>query len=1153
MKKKHESGGLGIFSPSILKLLVVMKMMIVLICCVGLLSSFGKSYSQNTKLSVELKNSSIENVLNYIESRTEYSFMYDNKKIDISREVNISVKNQPVESILDQIFENGVNYQMIGKHIIITPKESQSSTSTQQSSTVSGRVSDSLGDPLPGVTVAVKGTTNGTITDINGKYSISNIPANATLQFSFVGMKTQEVPVGSKTTINVEMTEESIGLDEVIAVGYGVQKKKLITGATIQVKGDELAKMNSTNPLQALQGKTPGVNISSTSGQPGSAMKVTIRGLGTIGNSQPLYIIDGVEGDITTLNASDIESLDVLKDAASAAIYGSQAANGVILITTKQGKKGHGQVSFDAYSGIQNVARKVPLLNAQGYKMIMDEQQVNSGLDPFNWAAKGGDLADTDWMGQMIKKDTKTQNYSLNINGGSNASTYAMSLNYTSQEGVVGGSAVSNYERYGFRMNTEHEVYKDLFVVGQHLNFNFIDNKGISDGNIWGNSLRGAFNTSPLAPVYSDNNIYDSPYNDTSTSKWNKADGNPYASMMTSHGLNKSQKLLGDIYAVLQPIKNLKIKSTFGVNYYSGNYRGFTPLYQFSIYSYNNDHESVSQNMSSGTTLTWTNTAGYDFNINDDHAFSALIGTETIRFDGVGMSGSNWNLVPQLDDFAHAYLDNTTGKAYIDTDGTTVVETRSVGGGPSVEYRRLSYFGRLGYNYKEKYMLNATLRADGSSKFAPGHHWGYFPSVSAGWTISSESFMASTSGWLDQLKLRASWGQVGNQNIPDFQYASLISTSTAVSGSNAAAFYDFGNAGVNTAGAYQGQLSNKDLRWEASEQTDIGFDSRYLKGRLAVNGDFYFKTTKDWLVQAPVPATAGAKAPWINGGSVKNTGVELSVNWNDNIGEFKYFFGVNGAYNKNSVGLIPTADGIIHGQTNMLYANSEEFYRTENGHAIGYFWGYQTDGLFQNDADIAAWKASGKGILQSAVMPGDVKFVDQNKDGVIDTKDKVDLGNGMPKITGGFTLGFQYKNFDFSMDASGVMGNKIVQSYGQVGAQSNYTTAILQRWTGDGTSNRIPRTTVNNINWVFSDLYVHSGDYLRISNINLGYDFAKLFKLKMISQCRLYGSVQNAFTFTKYNGMDPEIGYGVESWVSGVDLGYYPRPRTVLFGINLKF
>lgn len=1155
MKKKLHVEGITKL-PLLKKFIMTMKITAFLIV-ISMASVFAnRSYSQSQILNLKLENSTIKEILSKIEDQSDFYFMYSGKVIDVDRKVSINVENKKIEEVLKTLFSGSdIDYTVKDRLIILKPRNGLNDEILNefQKNPVSGKVTDFSGQPLPGVTVVVKGTTNGTITGTDGRYSVADVTENTILQFSFVGMKTLEIPASGKTTINVTMEEESIGIDEVVAIGYGVEKKKLITGSTIQVKGDELAKMNTTSPLQALQGKTPGVNISSVSGQPGAAMKVTIRGLGTIGNSQPLYIIDGVEGDITTLNASDIESIDVLKDAASAAIYGSQAANGVVLVTTKQGKKGNGQISFDSYYGIQNVARKVPLLNAQEYKMIMDEQQVNSGLDPFNWAAKDGNLADTDWMGQMIKKDAKTQNYSLNINGGSEASTYAISLSYTSQEGVVGGSAVSNYERYGFRVNTEHQVYNNILLVGQHLNFNFIDNKGISDGNQYGNTLRSAFGVSPLAPVYSDNNIYDSPFNDTSTSKWNKADGNPYAAMMTNNSLNRNQKLLGDIYAELQPIKNLKIKSTFGVNYYSGNYRSFTPLYQFSIYSYNNDHETVNQNMNSGTTLTWTNTVGYDFKINEDHSFNVLLGSEAVRYQGVGMSGSNWNLVPQLDDFAHAYIDNTTGKAYLDTDGKTVVETRSVGGAPAVDNRKLSYFGRLGYNYKEKYMLNATLRADGSSKFATGQHWGYFPSVSAGWTISEESFMSSTSSWLDQLKLRASWGQVGNQNIPDFKYASLISTSTAVSGDNPAAFYDFGNGGVNTAGAYQGQLSNKNLKWETSEQTDFGFDSRFLKGRLALTGDFYIKTTKDWLVQAPVPATAGAKAPWINGGSVKNTGVELSFNWTDNIGDFTYNIGVNGAYYRNSVGVIPTSDGIIHGLTNMLYANSEEFYRTENGHSIGYFWGYQTDGLFQSEADITAWKDAGNGILQSGVMPGDVKFVDQNKDGVIDTKDKVDLGNGMPKINGGFNLGCQYKNFDFSVNAAGVMGNKIVQSYGQVGAQSNYTTAILQRWTGEGTSNRIPRVTVNNINWVFSDLYVHAGDYLRISNINLGYDFAKLIHSKMISQCRLYGSVQNAFTFTKYNGMDPEIGYGVESWVSGVDLGYYPRPRTVMFGVNLKF
>ncbi|HEY6913343.1 MAG TPA: TonB-dependent receptor [Paludibacter sp.] len=1023
---------------------------------------------------------------------------------------------------------------------------------------ISGKVlSEKDGEPLVGVSILVKGSKVGTVTDLNGAFTLQ-AKTGETLAVSYIGYLSQTIKVAG-TNLTIKLSEDTKSLDEVVVVGYGVQKKKLVTGATVQVKGDELAKMNTTNPLQALQGKTPGVNISSTSGQPGSDMKVTIRGLGTIGKSGPLYIIDGVEGDITTLNASDIQSIDVLKDAASAAIYGSQSANGVILVTTKQGTRGKGQVSFDAYYGVQNVERKVPLLNAKEYKMIMDEQQINSGLSPFNWAQKGEkDFADTDWIGQMIKKDAKTQNYSLNINGGSETSIYSLSLSYNSQEGIVGGSAVSNYERYGARINTEHKLYKDVLVVGQHLNFNYINTVGINVGNQYFNTLRGAFQTSPLAPVYSDNNLYNSPYNDTSKSLWSKTEGNPYGAMMTNtQNLNSNQKLLGDVYAELQLIKNLKIKSTFGINYYANNYHSLTPIFRFSDYSYNEDHETVKQSMNSGNTLTWTNTASYDFKVNEDHAFNALIGTEAIKFQGVDMSAENWNLVPQMDDFNHAYLGNTTGKAYIDnTDpqNPKVVEARTVNGGPAVDYSRLSYFGRLGYNYKEKYMLNATFRADGSARFASGHRWGYFPSVSAGWTISNESFMASTTDWLDQLKVRASWGQVGNNNIVgDYRYAALINTSTNVSSNNPAAFYDFGNSGVNTSGAYLKGLPNKDLKWETSEQTNIGVDARLLKNRLSVTGDFYIKTTKDWIVEAPLPVTSGFDSWLINGGNVKNTGVELALNWNDNIGEFKYNIGVNGAYNNNVVGEIPTGDGLIHGLTNMLYANSEEFYRAENGHALGYFWGYQTAGLFQNQADITAWKAAGNGIKQSDVQPGDVKFVDQNHDGVIDNKDKIDLGNGMPKINIGFNLGFQYKNFDFSVNATGAIGNKIVQAYGQTGAQSNYTTEILNRWTGDGTSNRIPRVTVNNINWLFSDLYVHAGDYLRISNISLGYDFAKLIGLKTISQCRIYGSVQNAFTFTKYNGMDPEIGYGVENWVSGVDLGYYPRPRTVLVGVNLKF
>ena len=456
-------------------------------------------------------------------------------------------------------------------------------------------------------------------------------------------------------------------------------------------------------------------------------------------------------------------------------------------------------------------------------------------------------------------------------------------------------------------------------------------------------------------------------------------------------------------------------------------------------------------------------------------------------------------------------------------------------------------------------MVNATVRADGSSKFARGHRYGVFPSISAGWIMTNEKFMESTRNWLDYFKLRASWGQVGNQNIPNYQYQAPI-TSQYV-------YYYFGNSHQSSAteaaalgtnwGAYPSRLPNEKLTWETSEQTNIGFDARFLDSRLGVNFDFYVKTTKDWLLSAPILATTGAGAPYINGGDVKNTGVELALTWNDQIGkDFNYNVTLNGSFNKNKVGSIPTEDGIIHGAGNELYNNGPEFYRAQNGQPIGFFWGYKTDGIFQNKQEIDEWRAAGNGFLQSDPQPGDVRYVDVKHDGVINDDDKVNLGNGIPDFTLGLNLGFNYKGFDFSIVGNGAFGQQIVQSYrNHASPLANYTTEFLDRWHGEGTSNRMPRVTDGNINWEFSDLYIHNGDYFRLSTLTLGYDFAKLIKSSAVSQARLYFQVQNLFTITGYNGMDPEIGFGssANTWVSGVDYGYYPRPRTVLVGVNLKF
>ena len=1026
-----------------------------------------------------------------------------------------------------------------------------------QTLTVTGTVTSAAdGEPLIGVTVLVKNSNVGTATDIDGNYRIE-ARKGSVLVFSYVGMQQREIPVTSDR-LDVAMLDDSSTLDDLVVIGYGVQKKKLLTGATSQIDGSEIAKMNTNSPLQAMQGQLAGVNISSNSGQPGESMKVRIRGLGTIGNASPLYLIDGVGGDISTLNPADIESIDVLKDAASAAIYGAQAANGVVLVTTKKGREGRTKVTFDGYYGIQNVAHKVKMLNAREYMTIMDEQQVADNSDPYDWDsmpsiwrtdADGNRLGvyDTDWTDQMFKKNASTQSYTIGVTGGNANSTYAMSIGYLNQEGIAGGSKVSDYSRYNFRINSDHKLFGGIVTVGEQVSFVYKKNNGIGTGNQYNNTLRGAFGVSPLIPVYG----ADGEYYDTTNNEWTNGAGNPYGSMMvTNQKENKSTTFTGNVYAQVEPIKNLKLRTVFGAVAGSSEYRSYSPIYRFSIYSYS-EHTSVSQNMNRSLGMTWTNTISYDFNIRD-HAFNALVGMEAYRYEGTYIGAGQRDLKEGFDTWPYAWVSN--GTAATSADGL------SASGYPHDVSRSVSYFGRLGWNWREKYMVNVTVRGDGSSKFARGHRFGTFPSVSAGWNISSEEFMEASREWLDFLKIRGSWGRVGNQNISNYMYLAPVKVTNThyffgeYFGPNGS-YCDYSTTLGNNWGAYPNRLGNADLTWETSEQLNFGFDAALFASRLHVNFDWYRKTTKDWLVEAPILATAGAGAPYINGGNVINTGVEIALNWNDVIGkDFAYSIGANFTYNKNKVGSIPTEDGIIHGATNQIYDNAPEFYRAENGHAIGYWWGFQTAGLFQNQREIDEWVADGNGVLQSNVRPGDVRYVDQNHDGVINDDDKIDLGNGVPKFTYGFNINLNWRNFDLGLVATGVAGNKIFQSYRNVVDQkANYTTEVLGRWTGEGTSNRIPRVTNGQINSAVSDLYLYDGDFLRLSNLTFGYDFAPIMKQKWCSQARLYVQVQNLVTFTKYNGMDPEIGYGTSDWVSGVDLGYYPTPRTILFGVNLGF
>ena len=1008
-------------------------------------------------------------------------------------------------------------------------------------------ISGSDNEPLIGASVMVQGTKVGSVTDLDGNFTI-DAKNGQTLEVSYLGFITQKVKV-TGSVINVTLNEDKQSLDEVVVVGYGVQKKKLVTGATVQLKGDDIAKLNTTNPLSAMQGQTPGVNIVSTSGQPGAAMSVTIRGLGTVGNSQPLYLIDGVGGDITTLNPADIESIDVLKDAASAAIYGAQAANGVVLVTTKSGREGSCKITYDGYVGWQTLPRKFEMLNSEQYMQIMDEARLNSGMSPVDWASLNsirdvnGNVYNTDWLDQAIDNGALTTSHSLAFTGGSKTSTYSISGGYTGQDGLIGGSDVSYYKRYNLRANSEHKMWNGLVTIGEHIGFVYKQSRGMNTGNIYNNNLRGAFSTSPIIPIYD----ADGNYNSTVGSDWNVNDGNPYGTMMMNrYSKSRNGTLDANVYMQIEPIKNLKFRTVFAVNYGASDYRSYTPVYKFTPQS-GNAESKVSQSHGNGLSLVWTNTLSYEFDLAKEHHITALLGSETSKYDGESTGGSNTGLVAGFNDWEHAFLNNTNG-----------TENKTVSGGPYDSTRGQSFFGRLGWSWKERYMVNATLRADGSSKFARGHRWGYFPSVSAGWTITEEKFMESTKSWLDFLKLRFSWGQVGNANINCYQYLAPVSTSMTN--------YNFGTIGGQkgwVTGAYTSRLANENVKWETSEQYNLGVDARFLNQRLSLTFDAYIKNTKDWLVQAPILATAGTGGPIINGGDVKNKGVELGLSWNDQIGkDFIYSVGANFAYNHNEVGSIPTEDGIIHGATNQIYQNAEEFYRAENGHAIGYFWGYKTVGIFQNQQEIKDWIAAGNGVMQSNVQPGDVKYVDINHDGTINANDKVDLGNGLPKYTFGFNFTLGWRGFDLAANFTGAAGFKIAQSYRDPSSsQSNYSRRILNRWTGEGTSNEIPRVTYGDVgNWLFSDLYLQDGDYIRLQNLTLGYDFKKLIAWKGLSKLRLYFQVQNLFTLTKYDGMDPEIGSyngtdgnSSDSWVSGVDMGYYPHPRTFIVGLNLAF
>ena len=1044
--------------------------------------------------------------------------------------------------------------------------------SVQQSKKVTGNVSDAEG-PIIGASVVEKGNPgNGTVTDLDGNFTL-NVKPGATIVITYIGYQKQEIAVGNQSNISVTMKTDDKTLDEVVVVGYGVQKKKLVTGSTIEVKGDDIQKMNTTQVLGALQSQTPGVNIQAASGQPGDGFKISIRGAGTNGNTAPLYIIDGVAGDINNLNPADIERIDVLKDAASCAIYGSAAANGVILVTTKQGKQGKIQVSYDANVGWANVYRMPKMLNAKQYMEVMDQVRFNSGESGYDWKSiMGEDLYNsymdgsnegTNWVEAIRNKNAVTTSHSLNVTGGSDRSTFSMGAGYQYQDGVFGNVVKSDYRRFTFRINSEHVIYRnnkgmDVVKIGENIYYQHKQNQGIQIGNQYGNELSNMLRANPAIPMYNADGSYTKAEDLKNwVDKYNSYSVNPIYKMLNQQsGHNKSinHNLHATGYLEIQPIKNLIYRGQLNYNQNTYTWRTFLPV--FDANRTNADYFRTEDKATNqiGTSWGWstTNTLSYKFDLQKKHNFDILVGTEygESRPDfGFSLNATSSNSV--FGDMTHAYM------TYMKNNNAAAVT-----GTPCDDSRSMSYFGRVNYNFNEKYMLSAIMRADGNSKFAPGKRWGYFPSVSAGWVISNEKFMAKTVSWLDFLKLRAGWGQNGNaQTINNFQWQGAFAFDTS-------SYYTFnGNPDQYVSGAAPSRLPNEDLTWETSEQLNIGLDARFLSGRLGFTLDWYNKKTKDLLVAVPVDPTTGFSTQMKNAGTVENKGIELSLSWNDKIGkDFQYNVGWNMAYNHNEVTEVKSNQTYNNGGNDLLAQNTGYMARFEEGHPIGYFWGYKTEGVMQNEADVQAYldkncKGNAANSKQgTGIKPGDLKFVDVNGDGVVNDDDKTELGDPHPDVTMGITLGASYKGFDLSVTGFGAFGQQVARSFRKFtdGEYENFTTEVYDYWHGEGTSNKYPLLAHMNAgpNWqTISDIYIEDASYFRLQNLTVGYDFTKIWKNSPFQQLRLYFAAQNLFTITGYKGMDPENGtaIGSDSWVTGVDVGNYPQPRTYMIGVNVKF
>jgi TonB-linked SusC/RagA family outer membrane protein len=1002
------------------------------------------------------------------------------------------------------------------------------------------------GEALPGVSVLVKGTTRGTITDVNGAFSIEGISEEDVIIFSFVGYKQVEVAASGKTVIDALMPTDITTLDEIVVVGYGTQKKSVVTGSISGVKGSDLASMPITRIEQSLQGRVSGVTIASNSGQPGSASTIRVRGITSLNNNDPLWVVDGVvvdNGGIGYINQSDIESVEVLKDAASQAIYGARGASGVILVTTKKGKEGKLSVTYNGFYGNSAPARRLDLLNATQYATLRNEASVaGGGSIIYNDPASLG--KGTNWQNAIFNNHAQRQNHELSISGGNDKSTFYTSFGYLTQQGIV-ATDISNYKRVNLRLNSTHKVTKWL-TFGQNVGYAHTKSTGLGNTNSeFGGPLSSAINLDPITPLVETDptKVNASPYNNTGVLK--DANGNPYgistqgvgqeltnplAYIKTRIGnYNWADDVVGNVYLQAEPIKGLTLRSSVGTKLAFYGSESFTPVF------YLNSSTKTTQNSfnrASNQTLNWNieNTISYTKNF-DKHNVTILLGQGAYMDNNTrGINVTFYNL--PVNNFDDASMNFKVPTASRNSDGYEN-QLHTVN----------SLFARLNYAYNEKYLLTAVMRRDGSSRFGSNNKYGYFPSFSAGWVASQESFWPSNNV-VNFLKVRGGYGVVGNDNIGDFAYLSTIG-----SGRN----YTIGNTPQYANGFSPNAPSNPDLKWEQTSQTNIGFEATVLSD-FNLTFDWYKKVTTGILRNRRIPGYVGAIAdPAANVADMQNTGIELELGYKKQVGDFRFSLNGNVSYLQNKVTYLDKGLTFLAGGET-IQNTTQPITRIEVGHSISSFYGYKKRGIFQTQEEINAYQNADGGLIQPNAKPGDFIWADLDGNGLIDDKDRTFLGKPLPSWTYGATLNVAYKGFDVVIFGQGVSGNKIFQGLRRLDvANANWQTSAMGRWTGPGTSNEIPRLTTDDTNHNYtnpSEFYLQKGDYFRIKTLQIGYTLPKEMVSKLgLQKTRIYIMSENLKTFTKYTGFDPEIGGNV----MGIDRGIYPQARSFMVGLNLAF